>query len=40
MTGYMLDNIRFELLCVSGCCDDLLQVGQYKVSPAVCVRLV
>jgi len=40
MTGYKLDSIRCELWCVSDWYDDWLQAGQYKVSTAVCVRLV
>jgi len=40
VTGYRLEIIRFELRCVSDWCDDWLQVGQYKVWTAVCVRLV
>jgi len=40
MTGYRLYGIRFELRCVSDWCDDWLQAVRYKVSTAVCVRLV
>jgi len=31
ITGYRLENKRFELRCVSDWCDDLLLVGKYKI---------
>jgi len=31
MTGYTLDNIRFEMRCVSDWCNDWLKAGQYNV---------
>ena len=40
MTGYSLDSIRFELRCVSYCCDEWLQGEEYKVWTEVCVRMV
>jgi len=40
MTAYRLESIKFEMLCVSDCCDDCLQAGQYKVCSVVCVKLV
>ena len=35
MTGYRLESIRFELRCVSGWCDDWLQVAEHKVTTVV-----